>query len=199
MAQKLLDYKSDPDVIVFGIARGGVVVAKAIAEALQVPLDAIVVKKIGSPFQEELAIGAVGPGGVVYWDQRLIQKLRIDKNIKNQQFEVKKLERQQKEKLLRGNKRYTSLEGKVVLLVDDGVATGATAMVAVKFLQKKKAKKIVLVTPVIARETLLKLKRYFRDVVYLEVPRDFLAVGQFYENFPQVSDEEVISILKDNR
>ncbi len=193
LAQKLGSFKGKKDVIVLGIPRGGVIVAKIISEKLKIPLDIIVVKKIGAPFNPELAIGAIGPEikskPVVYWDI-LLKELAIDTRSKNYELRIKNRERKEREKLLRGNKKPVSVKNRIVLLVDDGVATGATVRAASQFLQKAKVKKVILVTPVISKSTLRSLRTYFDTTVYLKAPADFRSVGEFYHEFPQVSDEE---------
>lgn len=184
------------NVLVLAIPRGAVVMGKVIADRLRAPLDVLVMRKIGTPNNPELAIGAVGPQGVIYWDNRLCRAVGVDKASKKLLARSKEQERKERERLLRGRKRYPTIAGETILVVDDGVATGATSIVAGKFLRKKKAKKSILVTPVIAKDTLPRVQRYFDEVVYLETPKEFYAVGQFYEEFPQVSDDEVVRILK---
>lgn len=195
LGENLAQYKGRPDVVVLGIPRGGVVVAKAVAQALGAPLDVVVIKKIGAPNNSELAIGAVGPMGVVYWDNKLCRRLGVNQNEKLKMKNEKLRELEEREKLLRGKKGYASLKNRTVIVVDDGVATGATSLAAAKFIKKMKAKKIILTTPVIAKDTLIDIKRYFDEVIFLEAPEEFYAVGQFYEEFPQVTDDEVIQIL----
>ncbi|MBI2074955.1 MAG: phosphoribosyltransferase [Candidatus Levybacteria bacterium] len=195
LAEQLISFKGQKDVIVLGITRGGVVAAKAVAKILKVPLDILVVKKIGSPTNPELAIGAIGPKKNVFWDLILIKKL----NLNNYQiFAIKSQKEKEQQKLeekLRLGKKPLELNNKTVILVDDGIATGATAHVAQKYLRSQKVKLIILAVPVIAEETLNNIKIYFDRVVALEVPREFHAVGQFFKYFPQVEDEEVITIL----
>lgn len=195
LAEKLKRYKGREDVLVFAIPRGGVVVAKEVASFLGAKLDVIVVKKIGAPGNPELAIGAVGPKKVVYWDRNLRKAIGASKYQIRQLADQKENEREERERLLRGKRGYPNMKDKVVIIIDDGVATGATSIVAGKFAKKMGAKKIVLAAPVVARDTLSKIKRYFDEIIYLDMPEDFYAVGQFYEEFPQVSDDEVISIL----
>lgn len=185
------------DILVLAIPRGAVMMGKIIALALSAAFDVLVVRKIGAPANPELAIGALAPGNTVYWDSSLCRQLSVDRKIKDERLKMKEEERIEREKLLRGNKPYPTLKNKTVLVVDDGVATGATSIAAAKFIKRKKAKKKILVTPVIATDTLPKIKRYFDEVVYLESSGQFHAVGQFYEEFPQVSDEEVVEILRD--
>jgi putative phosphoribosyl transferase len=185
----------DRNSVVFAIPRGGVVVGCEIAESLNLPLDIVVVKKIGASNNPELAIGAVGPEKTLYLDESLIGKLGIIRDqiskIKDQKFR----ERLERERRLRGKKSY-EIKNKTIILVDDGAATGATAIAASKFLKKKKAKKIILAVPVIANDTLISIKKYFDEIIYLDNPEEFSAVGQFYKNFPQIQDNEVIELLK---
>lgn len=195
LADRLLEYKNRTDVIVFAIPRGGVVVAKVVANSLGVPLDIVVIKKIGAPDNQELAIGAVGPDNCVYCDRNLFRRLEISKfQISNLKFKIEN-ERKQREKILRGRKRYPSIEDKTVILVDDGVATGATAIVASLWVKKMNSKEIILAIPVIAKSTLSNISKYFDRIIFLEQPEEFYAVGEFYQDFPQVSDEEVIQLL----
>ena len=164
LAEHLHAFKKRKDVLVLGIARGGIVVAKEIAKKLKLPLDVVVIKKIGAPNNPELAIGA-------------------------------SLERGKREKVFRKGKKPLDIKNRTVILVDDGVATGATVLCAQKFLKKESAKKIILAIPVISKETYRHISRYFDRIITLSVEEDFYAVGQFYREFPQVSDEEVISFL----
>lgn len=194
LSEKLIRFKGK-DRLVFAIPRGAVVMGKIIAQALSAPFDVLVVRKIGAPFNPELAIGALAPGNTVYWDSRLCRQLHITKEMKNEKVKSKNEERREREKLLRGNKRYPGIKNKTIIVVDDGVATGATSIAAAKFIKKRKARKAILATPVIATDTLPRVKRYFDEVIYLEASDEFSAVGQFYEEFPQVEDEEVIQQL----
>lgn len=194
LAEKLKRYKKK-DVLVLAIPRGGVVVGKAIAQKLNLPLDIIVVKKIGAPSNPELAIGAVGPGNVVYWDKDLIGRLGISK-VESSKLKVESSkERKEKEKVLRGNKEPLNTRGKTVILIDDGVATGATAVAAQKALRKMGTAKVILSVPVISKETFNDIKRYFDSVIVLSIEEEFYAVGQFYRNFPQITDQEVVNLL----
>lgn len=195
LAQKLLEFKGRDDVVVLGIPRGGVVVAKEVASSLTLPSDIIIVKKIGAPQNVELAIGAVGPSGSVYWDENLLRKLNINKRIRNQELRIKEKEREDREKQLRGNKPTINLKNKTVILVDDGIATGATVMAAAAALRREQAKELVLAVPVTANDTFRSIERYFDKVIVLEVSSEFYAVGQFYEDFPQISDQQVARLL----
>ena len=178
--------------MVLGIPRGGVPVAKVLADKLKAPLGVIVTKKIAAPNQEELAIGAVGPEGEIVLDQNLIQKLGIEEEILAEQIE------KAKEKVSKYKAKFkdkVDLKNKTVILVDDGIATGATVKAAVKHLRNKKVKKLILTVPVAPQDIIRELKDLVDEIVVLEAPRDFQAVGEFYQNFPQVTDEEVLQLL----
>lgn len=190
LAEKLKKYKGKKNVVVVGLARGGVVVSYKIAKELGLSHDIMVVKKIGAPHNPELAIGAVGPQKTVYWDEELCSRLGISKEIKNSELRIKNKERKEKEKALRGGKSI-DIHEKEIILVDDGVATGATAIAASLFLRKQKVKSIILAVPVISQGTYPTIAKYFDKIVVLQVEKDFQAVGQFYQEFPQVEDEEV--------
>ncbi len=202
LAQKIQREVRFDDCLVLGITRGGVVVAAKVAERLRVPLDIIVVKKIGAPENPELAIGAVGPASdaagaepTVVWDKRFIGELGIDEHYKTMSVKAKMDELTAQESKFRSGRLPLSLRGKDVCLVDDGVATGATVLCARDYLVVKKARRIILAVPVIAEDTLKLLTKQFDTIVTLRVEKDFRAVGQFYRDFPQVSDEEVIKII----
>ena len=195
LSQKLAHFKKKKYVIVLGIPRGGVVVAKVIAENLQLTLDIVVTKKIGAPNQEELAIGAVGPEGVIVLDSKLINDLQVD----NEYIEVKAREKSDEivERLIkfRGTKDL-DLKNKTAILVDDGIATGATVEAAVNYLRKKEVGNIVLAVPVAPKSTIAKFEKLVDKLIVLNSPVAFNSVGQYYRNFPQVTDEEVLRFLR---
>lgn len=181
--------------IVLGLARGGVVVASEVARALKVPLDVLVVRKIGAPQEPELAIGAVGPDKIVVWDEELCQRLDLDEEEKKRLLQLKSQEREEKEKFLRRDRPPLDLKGKTVMLVDDGIATGATMEAAVRWIKTQNPQKIILAVPVAPPEAVEKLTPLVNDLICLQVESDFGAVGQFYEEFGQAEDEEVKRIL----
>ena len=195
LCPKLKAFSGNKDVIVVGLTRGGVVTAKAISDCLKLKLKALVVKKIPAPSNEELAIGAMASSKDLYWNKGLLKELNIGsgdkaKLVLQKQNEIKILEKE-----LGIKKQNKDFRGKTIILVDDGVATGASVIAAQKYLKKNKAKKIILATPVIALDTLVNIKRYFDRIFYLIKRRDFYAVGEFYNNFEQISNEEVAKIL----
>ncbi|WP_422444796.1 phosphoribosyltransferase [Thermoanaerobacterium sp. DL9XJH110] len=195
LAGALEKYKNDKGAVVFAIPRGGVVIADVICDRLNLPMDIVVARKIGAPFNEELAIGAVGPTGSVIVDERAVKMFNVSSDYIEREARRKMEEINRRLKKYRGKAEYHSLAGKKALLVDDGIATGYTVRAAVKFLKDLGAEKIILASPVIAPDTLAELEPQVNEVVYLCSEEPFFAVGQFYEEFPQVSDEEVMKIF----
>lgn len=180
--------------VILAIPRGGVVVGSVISNVLNLSFDVLVVRKIGAPHNPELAIGAVGPGKTVYWDRKLCKNLGVEKSEMAKLKSTKYQEVLDREKTFR-NKKPLDVAGKIVILVDDGVATGATVIVAQKYLKKINAKEVILAVPVISTDVLRDIKRYFDIVVALKIKENFYAVGEFYKYFPQVEDNEVVAIL----
>ncbi len=195
----LSKYKDQKDVIVLGLARGGVVTAFEVASGINVPLNVIVVRKIGAPGNEELAVGAIAEHGEGVFNEHLIGILDV-----SQDYLQKEIERQKKilkERLdqYRGNAPTPSLKDKTVVLVDDGIATGASMRIAIKSVRDAGAKKIVLAVPVAAPDSLRKIEEEVDEVVCLSSPVFFEAVGAFYKAFEQTSDEEVIHLLASSK
>lgn len=191
LASKLQE-KKVIDFLLFTIPRGGVLVAKPIADIFKFPFYCFVVKKIGAPENSELAIGAVSANGVLIKDEGLIKHLKISKKDLDRLVLEKKAEVAKCVKFYGG--KMPDVLDKTIVLVDDGVATGSTIVAASISFKKLGAKKIVLATPVIACDTKEEIERYFDEIIFLELPANFRSVGQFYRHFPQVSDEEVNSL-----
>ena len=193
-AGKLLAEKLDinENVIVLAIPRGGVVVGYEIAKKLDCPLDIVISKKITPPKHSEYAIGAITHDGTTYQTQ--YWKMFSNEPGFEEELEKKKKEVQRRLEEYRGNSNY-QLEDKTIILVDDGIATGSTVFAILNWLSKLNVKKIILAIPVMPPETYEKMKNLVSEIVTIEIPSDFSAVGQFYEEFNQVNDEEVISIL----
>lgn len=189
-------YKGDKGIVVLGIPRGGVVVAREVADRLNLPLDIIITRKIGAPMQKELALGAVDPSGEVVWDEQLIGDLRL--RIKDLREEVKKQaeEIKRREVLYRSGRKPLDVKYKIVILVDDGIATGATILAAINYLKKLGAQKIIVVAPVGAKDSIDTISSEADEVVVLYVPASLGAVGSFYQNFEAISDQEVLQLLK---
>lgn len=195
LAMKLLLELQLVKPLVLGIARGGAVVGARVASEIHSPFDVLVVKKLGAPFNPELAIGAVGPKETVYFDEELIKEFGIKKKDLQELVSEKQKEVRILEIVLRGKKTPIPISGKTVVLIDDGVATGATVLVALEYVRKQKAKQVVLAVPVISKTTLEHIKQLFDKTIALEVVDDFESVGQFYKTFPQVENEEVRKLL----
>jgi predicted phosphoribosyltransferase len=182
--------------LVLAIPRGGVAVGWAISRALSLPLDCLIIKRIRSPESEELAIGAVGEGGLVVWDEELCARLKITPEYQKKAVKQKLLEFEKKENDFRGDKPLPAIAGKRVFLVDDGVATGSTLKAAIETVRSFKPKEVIVAVPVIAPDSLPEIKGEVDGVIYLETPEMFFSVDQFYENFEQFSDEKVREMLR---
>lgn len=195
LAQHLSSYRDKQETLVIGLARGGVIVASVVANVLHLPLAVLVVKKLSSPGSVELAIGAVAPNGVTIVDRDRAAAVGADEEYV--QDAIKRLREIVKEKMTvyYKNRPLPSVRGKHVLLVDDGVATGATMEAAIAWCQKMKVGSVVVAVPVIADDTLPRVKKNVADVVSLEVAHDMGAVGEYYRNFEQVEDRDVIQLI----
>ena len=195
LAEKLQKYKDDSNTIVFAIPRGGVIVADVVCDQLNLPMDIVVTRKIGAPFNEEFAIGAVDSKGGKILNHNAINMIRVNDEYIEKEAKRKAEEARARLKKYRGSDEYGSLSGKKVLLVDDGIATGYTVMAAINFLRELNPIKLILCTPVIAPDTLTEMEKLVDEPVWVISEEPFYAVSQFYKNFSQVSDEEVIRVL----
>lgn len=193
LADSLRD-KVAPDSIIFGLPRGGVVVAKEVSDELRLSLDVLVVRKIGAPGNEEFAIGAVGEDGEPVINDELVGTADITPTYLERTIERERKEVERRVKAYRLGE-FPDVRGKTAVIVDDGIATGMTVLAAVETLKKRGAAKVVVAAPVGAKDSIEELKGKTDQVVVLHVPDQFFAVGQFYQNFPQVSDAEVKAAL----
>lgn len=193
LAEALLKYKNQPQTIILALPRGGVVVGFEIAKALNLPLDIIVPRKIGAPENPEYAIGAITETGEGIFNEGEIGQ--VDKKWLAREIEREKKEAQRRLKLYRGGRPALNLRGQTVILVDDGLATGLTMRAAMAAVKKQKPAKIVVAVPVAAADTTEIIKKEAGELICLFIPPYFGAVGTFYENFEQTTDEEVINIL----
>jgi len=192
LAEKIFNILKEEKPIVLAIPRGGVVVGEEIAKKLDCSLDVIISKKITPPSSPEYAIGAITHDGTIYYGQywnNFSQEPNFDEEISKKKLEVKRRLEE-----YRGSSNY-KFNNKTVILVDDGIATGATVFVLLKWLSEKKVKRIILAVPIIPRNTYEEMKPLVDSIVALEIPVEFYAVGQFYKEFDQVSDKEVMTIL----
>lgn len=197
LAEQLTQKNVSSQCVVVGVTRGGIVVASIVASILGLSLIPIPVKKISLEEHEELAIGAIAPGDIVYWDQKVVEDFDLEKS--ELAALLKKTEPLFKERssLLRKYVQLSIVSGRSVILIDDGVATGATVKAAALSLKKYGAKDIILAVPVISETVYNELLPAFKDIVTLTIAEDLNAVGDFYESFDQVSDDEVLRILKE--
>lgn len=183
------------DVLVLGLPRGGIPVAYEVARSLQAPLDVFVVRKLGVPGQEELAMGAIATGNVRVVNRDVVDALRIPPRVLDEVAESEARELERRERSYRDGRPAPSVAGKTVILVDDGLATGSTMRAAVAALRQLGPARIVVAVPVAAASTCQDLRAEVDDVVCLATPEPFLAVGRFYEDFSQTTDDEVRALL----
>jgi putative phosphoribosyl transferase len=195
LAKKLSHYHDIDNLIVLGLPRGGIPVASVIAQQLEKPLDIYLVSKITSPFNEELAIGALTSSGDLTISKDLIQRLDISDAELEELIDSKKRLLEDRAKLLRGKRKFLSLEGKTIILVDDGMATGSTMALAVSSIRKLHPKKIIVAVPVASEEAVHQLKSLADEVVVELVPEFFYSVSMWYSDFRQTTDGEVIELL----
>jgi len=186
------------DLVILGIPRGGVVVAAEVAKALGAPLDIVITRKIGAPGDPEYGLGAVTQEGEVFMDGQVAESLGVSKEYLDAQIKLKRDEVRERMKKFRGDVPYPDLEGKVVVIVDDGIATGSSVAAAVLSVKKRRPREIVVAVPVAPKETVESLARDGTRVVCLQTPAQFWAIGEFYEVFDQVEDEEVERVLEEN-
>ncbi len=196
LAAALGEY-ADSDAVVVGMARGGVVLADIVSQALSLPLRALVVRKVGAPQNPELALGAVSETGVQWIDRRLVEitgtadeylQLEIDRQVK---------EAQRRQREYDSGRALTFVRGRTAIVVDDGIATGASALVAVRSVRGLGASRVLLAAPAASQPAITFLDREVDHLVALLTPDPFLAVGHYYERFGQVSDAEVVRLLRD--
>jgi predicted phosphoribosyltransferase len=195
LAENLSSYANRDDVIVLGLPRGGVPVAAEVAKRLNAPLDVFVVRKLGLPGHSELAMGAIASGGVRVFNGEVVNALRIPDEVIDAVSTEEFVELERREKAYRAGLPSLDVEGKTVIVVDDGIATGSTMLAAVSALRQLSAARIVVAAPVIAASACREIQRQADEVVAVMIPERFYAVGQWYEDFSQTSDEEVRDLL----
>jgi putative phosphoribosyl transferase len=191
---ELVHERVAPPVVVLGVARGGVVVAKHVAAALGAPLDVVVPRKLGAPGNPELGIGAVAPGIVVV-NQELVDRLGVPGSYVEDEAERQQVEVERRTRAFRGDRAPVDLIGKTAVVVDDGVATGGTVLASIGWARARQAAQVVLAVPVLPASMVHRLREEADDVLSLAAPHLFGSVGEWYERFPQLSDEEVRAAL----
>ncbi|MDD5465524.1 MAG: phosphoribosyltransferase family protein [Candidatus Omnitrophica bacterium] len=192
-----LKYLSGKNVVVLGIPRGGIIVAAEVARVLAAKLDIVLSRKIGAPGNPELAIGSIGEDGKFFLNEGLALRVGADKNYIESERIRQLAEIKNRIKKCRQVKPKVSLEGQTVIIIDDGVATGATMQAALLAAGRQKAKKVIAAIPVGAKESIDLLADYADELIVLRVPGFLGAIGEFYENFEQTSEEEVLSALRE--
>jgi predicted phosphoribosyltransferase len=190
-----IELRHYPSPIVLALPRGGVAVGYEISHRLHAPLDVIVARKIGAPEQPELAIGAIAPGGVAVVDESALHYLDISRAEVDELVKRESIEMWRRDELYRGDAAPPDLRERTVILVDDGLATGMTAQAAILSVRERSPQRLVLAIPVCARETGARLEPLVDEIVCLQTPHEFHAVGIWYQDFTQLSDEQVITLL----
>jgi putative phosphoribosyl transferase len=195
LAEALKNYAHRKDVIVLALPRGGVPVAYEVARTLAVPLDVFIVRKLGVPGHEELAMGAMASGDVMVYNDEVLQHISISKDAIQHIIEKEQAELRRREILYRGNRPFPMLKNTTVILVDDGIATGATMRAAIAAIKKQQPLLIIIAVPVAAKESLLNIRPLVDKIICPVCPDDFYAVAAWYDDFPQTSDQEVFALL----
>ena len=195
LAEALATYANRPDLIVVGLPRGGVPVASEVAQALHAPLDILVVRKLGAPMQPELALGAIASGGFRVVDAGLMRTLGVDETALAVVESGARAELMRREVRYRAGRAALPLAGRTVILVDDGLATGATMRVAIQAVRAAQATRVIVAVPVAPSETMERLRAEADEVICLQTPSHFMGVGAWYAHFPQLTDEDVLALL----
>lgn len=195
LADRLAQYAGRPDLVVLGLPRGGIPVACEVGRALGAPLDVFVVRKLGMPGEEELAVGAIATGGVRVVNEELVSSLGIPASVIDRVAAREERELQRREREYRGERSPVPVAGRVAILVDDGLATGASMRAAVAALRRLGPARIVVAVPVGAAQTVEDLLNFADEVLCAETPEPFHAVGTWYDDFSQTTDEEVRRLL----
>ena len=198
LAKKLTRFKNKSTVIL-ALVRGGVPIAYEIAKKLKLPMSVIVARKIGDPHNSEFGIGAISEADTIYLDRLTINRLSISKEIIDNIIKSEKKELKRRVEVYRQEKKLTILQNKIVILVDDGIATGVTIKATIKTIRKLKAKKIILAIPVAANDSLAKIAPLVDQYVCLHATENLSAIGQFYKDFSQTTDMEVVQLLTSNQ
>lgn len=196
LADKLSHYTNHPNAVVLALPRGGVPVGYEVARELGLPLDVLIVRKLGVPHHEELAMGAIASGGVRFLNRMVIESLRILPEALEEVERRESLELMRREALYRGNRSPLNVEGRIVILVDDGIATGSTVRVAIQVLRAQHAGKIVVATPAAPPSAKWEIEPLVDEFIAVVLPGDFYGVGQFYEDFSQMDDDTIHELLR---
>ncbi len=199
LADRLKDFAGQRNVLVLGLPRGGVVTAAEIARSLKAPLDVIIVRKIGHPLQPELAAGAISETGTVVYNEDVVSSWGITREYLRSEAAEQLAEVRRRQQRYRGGGKLVGLKGTIIILVDDGIATGATMKAAIGMLRLEAIEKLIVAVPVAPFDAATEVRGMVDVFIALDIPADFMSVGRCYLEFPQVSDEEVVRLLRDFR
>jgi predicted phosphoribosyltransferase len=196
LAEKVRKYASSPALLVLGLPRGGVPVAFEVAKALQALLDVFLVRKLGVPGHTELAMGAIASGGVRVLNEEVVQSLNIPDSVIDRVTAQEQRELERRESAYRGKRPAYEIQGRTLILIDDGLATGASMRAAVVALRKREPRQIIVAVPTAAPDTCAAFENQVDEIICATTPEPFVAVGRWYEDFSQTTDEEVREILE---
>lgn len=198
LAEKLIEYRNE-EPIILALPRGGVPVAFPVAQSLEAPLDVVVARKIGAPHNSEYGIGAIAENGVLVLDQRAVNLIGVTEEQLEQLKEQETTELERRVQKYRRNKSLSPLKDRLVILVDDGLATGVTAQAAITAVRKEEPRAVIFAAPVCAGDSISKIKAEVKELVCLHLPTNLRAIGQYYRRFEQTSDEQVVELLEASR
>ncbi len=196
LAKHLKSYTRNQDAIILALPRGGVPVAYEVAKALSIPMDIYIVRKLGAPGQEELAMGAIAMDGTVILNDDIVMESQVSESVIHRIMQAEKIELDRRNKLYRENRPVPELSGKIAIIVDDGIATGATMKAAISAIKKCGAKEIVVAVPVCPPSTRKELEEIAGHVVSILTPPMLSSVGQYYQDFSQTTDQEVKTLME---
>jgi len=196
LADKLSKYTNHPSAVVLALPRGGVPVAYEVAQELGLPLDVLIVRKLGVPNHEELAMGAIASGGIRFLNRSVIESLRILPETLEAVERREALELMRREAIYRGNRSPIQVEGRIVILIDDGIATGSTMRVAIQLLRAQHVQKIIVATPAAPPSAKWEIEPLVDEFIAVVLPPDFYGVGQFYEDFAQMDDDTIYELVQ---
>ena len=196
LADKLSKYINHPNAVVLALPRGGVPVAYEVAQELGLPLDVLIVRKLGVPNHEELAMGAIASGGIRFLNRSVIESLRILPETLEAVERREALELMRREAIYRGNRSPIQVEGRIVILIDDGIATGSTMRVAIQLLRAQHVQKIIVATPAAPPSAKWEIEPLVDEFIAVVLPPDFYGVGLFYEDFAQMDDDTIYELVQ---
>lgn len=199
LAERLSKYKDREDILVLGLPRGGIPVAYEIAKKLDAPLDVLVVRKLGLPYNEEVAFGAIASGGIKVLNEEIVNRARLSKKAMESVVEKEKKELKRRQDQYGSSLGKRDFRGKTIILVDDGIATGATMQAAINGLKQTAAAKVVMAIPTAPQDSLSEIRPMVDDAICIMTPSPFYGVGNWYNRFSQTTDDEVKNLLEKSK